>query len=219
MGLLLLVLLVNLSWSVLSAARGTAARLTDRAEALGLERVGWHVLSREIAAGVPGRDWALASERVLPLRAFRGVAQLCGGASAAGGGLVRPQGMRDADPEKDSLLLLTTDGAWRAAKLTGRLAAGNGCGGGVEIWSWHPPVADVLLARLFESGSYHLEDRAIRYRLGAAGRQPLTEERLDAGSAFLRAGAGLRLRLHVRVDDDVTWRSERQLTTGSGPDA
>jgi hypothetical protein len=44
-------------------------------------------------------------------------------------------------------------------------------------------VPSVIL--VFESGSYHLSDRALRYRIGAAGRQPLTAEALyDAGSRF-----------------------------------
>jgi hypothetical protein len=38
---------------------------------------------------------------------------------------------------------------------------------------------------IFESGSYHLSSRALRYRIGAAGRQPLTAEALHLpGSRF-----------------------------------
>jgi hypothetical protein len=69
----------------------------------------------------------------------------------------------------------------------------------------------VLLARVFERGSYHLEDRAIRYRLGEAGRQPLTAERLESGSSLVANGGGVSMRLRVRVDDRVVWDTKRTL--------
>jgi hypothetical protein len=58
---------------------------------------------------------------------------------------------------------------------------------GEIIMEWrlgvNPPPASALLT--FESGSYHLSGRALRYRIGSAGRQPLTSEALrDPGSRF-----------------------------------
>ena len=74
----------------------------------------------------------------------------------------------------------------------------------------------MVLARVFERGSYHLEDRAIRYRAGDGGRQPLSEERLESGSAFLASAAGVELRLRVRVDEQTSWETSRRLT-GAAP--
>ena len=220
MSLLLTLLLAQLSWSVLLAARRTTARLTARAEALDTERLGWHVLSAEVRAGVAGRDWSVALSRVLPLRAFRGLGELCPGTSDAEGGLVRYHGIRLADPAKDSLLLLTGAGEWRTVKLVARATTSLRCpgweAGALERWRWDPPVAGVLLARVFERGSYHLEDGALRYRLGEAGRQPLTLERLEAASTFARVGAALELRLRVIVEQGVTWETTRR-TSGLDP--
>ena len=45
-------------------------------------------------------------------------------------------------------------------------------------------------ALVFESGTYYLSQRALRYRIGAEGRQPLTDELLrDAGSAMAMSAA------------------------------
>jgi hypothetical protein len=221
--LLLMALLLQFSWSLLASARRTTARLVERSEALDTERLGWHVLSRETAAGLPGRDWGLEGERVLPLRAFRGVAEACAPGVRPDGGVVRFRGVRLAEPAKDSLLLLTAAGAWIPAKLTGREPGDFTCpgwpAGEGEAWSWEPAVEGVVLARVFERGSYHLEDRAIRYRVGQGGRQPLTEERLEQGSAFLPAGAGVLMRLRVRADEGVTWETRRPLPAEEGPDA
>jgi hypothetical protein len=69
---------------------------------------------------------------------------------------------------------------------------------------------------VFERGSYHLEDRAIRYRTGDGGRQPLSEERLESGSAFLGSAAGVDLHLRLRVDERTLWDTSRRLT-GAAP--
>lgn len=219
--LLLTALLAQMSWSLLLAARRTTSRLIDRSEALETERVGWHVLSHELRAGLGERDWSVASARVLPLRAYRGLAELCGAHAVSDGGVVRYQGMRLPEPAKDSLLLLTSAGEWRAVKLLSRVPTTTSCpawpGAELERWSWEPRVDDVLLARVFERGSYHLEDRALRYRLGDGGRQPLTVERLEAGSAFASSPSGIELRLQVRVQEGVVWESTRRLG-GGDPD-
>jgi hypothetical protein len=218
--LLLMALVVQLSWSLLASARATTSRLIQRSEALDAERLGWHVLSREVGAGVPSRDWTVESARVLPLRAFRGLAEVCAQHASADGALVRYDGMRLPEPAKDSLLALSDQGEWLALRLTSRSPSSLECpawpGAAVERWSWEPAQTGVVLARVFERGSYHLEDRAIRYRTGDGGRQPLSEERLESGSAFLVSAAGLDLHLRLRVDERTRWDSSRRLV-GAAP--
>jgi hypothetical protein len=192
--------------------------LVVRSEALETERLAWHVLSAELAAGIPSRDWWVeGAGRVLPLRAFRGLAEVCPSLPAdAGGAWVRYGGIRLADPAKDSLLVLTRAGAWVTTKLANRSPSTAGCPGWsdepLERWSWEPGVTGALLLRAFERGSYHLEDRALRYRLGGAGRQPLTVERIESSSAFVPSLAGLDLLLSVLVEEDVVWSTRRRIS-------
>lgn len=217
-GLLLMALLVQLSWSLLAAARRTAQRLIQRSEALDTERLGWHVIAREVNAGLPSRDWRVETSRVLALRAFRGVAETCPGSASRDGALVRYAGIRLAEPAKDSLLALTETGLWTVLRITARTPALSGCpawpGAAVERWSWEPPAPGVVLARVFERGSYHLEDKAIRYRSGEGGRQPLSEEVLESGT-FAATSAGLELHLRLRVDERTLWDTSRRLSGGA----
>jgi hypothetical protein len=222
MALLLTSLLVPLAWALVASARGAALRVVERSEALEVERTGWHVLSSEVGSGLPGRDWTVDRPRVLSLRAFRGVAEVCEPPSAAGEALVRHSGLRLADPTKDSLLVLTAEGAWEVARLVTRAPVTGRCPGWaepLERWRWEPEIGSAVLLRVFERGSYHLEDRAFRYRAGDGGRQPLTPERLhDAGSAFERTGSVLELRLSVHAEPGTLWASIRRLSLEALPD-
>jgi hypothetical protein len=214
---------VQLTWSVVLAARRAAAGLMERSEALDTERVAWHVLGAELGAGIAVRDYGLPSGRVLPLRAFRGTAELCAALRTANGGVVRYRGMRGPDPEKDSLLVLTTGGSWHTLRLVSREDGPAPCPGWPaedgERWRWEPPLDDVLLARVFERGTYHLEDRALRYLSGTGGRQPLTPERLDGSSSVFAPVSGrLDLFLRVQAEGDVVWESSRVLTRVESPD-
>ena len=215
--IVLTTLLVHLSWSVLVAARKTADRLIQRSEAIDAERLGWHVLSSELRAGIPARDWRVEGGKVIPLRAFRGLGEVCPSISAADGALVRYRGMRLPDPVKDSLLVLSASGRWLALKLSSRSASLTTCpdwpAEPVERWGWEPELDGVLLARVFERGSYHIEDKAIRYRAGDAGRQPLTAERVESGSLLSLTASGVDLRLRVRVDERVIWDTTRRLAS------
>jgi hypothetical protein len=214
--LLLTALLVQLTWSVVLSARRAAAGLLDRSEALETERVGWQVLSAELGAGVASRDYGVSAGTALQLRAFRGLGELCPALLTPTGGVVRYAGMRAPDPTKDSLLVLTTSGSWRGLRLLSREEDAPACPGWPpeegERWRWEPPTDGVLLARVFERGSYHLEDGAVRYLSSEGGRQPLTPERLDGvGSAFAPAAGRLDLRLRVRAGGGVVWESNRLL--------
>ena len=150
---------------------------------------------RMTAADVGG--WSSDS---LAMRAFRGSGVPCG--TTPGGVLVRYKGDRLPDPAKDSVLVV------RAAAETGLLllddapAAGECAALADEIvlrleTTASVPQAAVLL--VFESGSYHLRTGALRYRIGAGGRQPLTVQTL--GHPFSRFSAvtthGIRFQLEA----------------------
>ena len=217
--LLLTFLIVELVWGLAAAARRAVVRLMEAEEALVTERVGWHVLQAEVRGGVPGRDWEVLDGTVLPVRAFRGVAEPCAEVSSSGA-VVRYRGIRLPEPDKDSVLVLTGGGAWRAVRLASREAGGEACGayegGRVERWTWEPPVEGPLLLRLYERGSYHLEDGAVRYRIGRGGRQPLTPEALAPdGSGFSRGPGGApTVRFRVRVGEEGVREWTRALPDG-----
>lgn len=177
--------------------------LVRRVDSLELVRTVWVVLDEELASGRHGRDWRLDESGFVELRAFRGVARVCGSASADSGFHVVYRGRRAPAPGGDSVLVLGTDSRWRAFALAGSSATGD-CEDEetdeVSRWDWEqPPSAPPpVLARLFERGSYHLVDGALRYRRGEGGRQPLTQERLLPESGFVGAEEGVLVRLHLR---------------------
>lgn len=148
---------------------------------------------RMMAADV--RAWSADS---IALRAFRGSGTPCG--STGGGVLVRYSGDRLPDPLKDSVLVVGAQPEHSVMLFDASPAAGM-CSAlpGETILeirtSGTLPQNAVLL--VFEPGSYHLTTRALRYRLGAAGRQPLTAEALR--HPFSRfdeiTGDGIRFRL------------------------
>jgi hypothetical protein len=133
-----------------------------------------------------GRDWVMVGGDSLLLRAYRGHALLHSVAPEHGTVLACYRGSRSASPEKDSVLLLGLDGQWRAGDLLSRTPASSSCedlveGGRSERWTLAPMPVGVVLARVFETGSYHLVDGALRYRRGEGGRQPLTPETIENG--------------------------------------
>ncbi len=181
--LVLLSLVVQMGWTVLGAQRRAASSLALRAEGLETVRtVGW-LLSQELAGGEPGGDW-WASEDSIGLRAFRGLGVVLGGSGLPDRLRVCYRGIRNPAPEKDSVLLLGTDGRWRAHDLVRRTRLSGGCAqvpeSSEEEWVLSPEPRSSVLARAFERGSYHLSSGALRYRRGGGGRQPLTPERIQA---------------------------------------
>lgn len=198
--LVLLAGLVGGSWRVFASQRRAAEELRARTEVLDADRAVRVILAAELAAGVPGRDWWLRQADVVELRAFRGWAARCAGADRGIDEIVVAyRGMRLPDPEKDSVLALLPDGRWSVAALVGRTGLAPECPGTTELpapdarieaWRLDPPLPDAILLRTFERGSYHLEDGSLRYRRGAAGRQPLTPPVLDPLVSGLGAGPG-----------------------------
>jgi hypothetical protein len=119
--------------------------------------------------------------------------------------------------------MLGESGRWFVVKLTSRTSATITCpdwdpADALQRWRWEPTIEAPLLGRIFERGTYHVEDESVRYRVGAGGRQPLTPERLDplrSGFAEL-SGALLQFRMGLQVNDSVTWEWAALLPTEGG---
>lgn len=162
------------------------ADAAQRAETLRILRT---VLASEIRAGLAGRDWWITAGDSVSLRAFRGAGIVCGSTGATAVLQVRARGLRHADPEKDSVLVLGRDGQWRVAALIARASAPDsvcrGLGQGEsQRWTVDRMVPSATLVRYFERGSYHIADHAFRYRRGSSGRQPLTVLLVDESSTL-----------------------------------
>jgi hypothetical protein len=214
--LVLGLLVVQLSLGVLARARSAEARLTARAESLEAVRIARHIVGREVRRGRAGRDWTVFGRDSLVLRAFRGVGEICPWRPGVREILVAYRGVREADASKDSVLLMDRDGTWTARALVWVGGSDVSCPQAptvaVERWRLDRDApAGVVLARVFERGSYHLTGGALRYRRGAAGRQPLTPEVLRTPpSGFDRSGDAVVL---LMTPDDgagavgAPWRS------------
>lgn len=212
--LLLALLLVHVAWSVAASQRSAAARLVHRSETLAAERAVWWVMTEETGPGLEGRDWEVVEPGVLRVRAFRGGGAACPGVTSGEGWVaVRYRGWRVPDPDKDSVLYVDEAGHRGVADLVDRVRADVPCSlregeHGEWLRLGDAPDARPVLARVWETGSYHLEDRAFRYLRGRAGRQPLTAEVLD------RPGTDLR------TDGDGAWLAFRGMRwPGTPPDA
>jgi hypothetical protein len=213
---LLLALLIQGVWSVFAHHRNAALSTTHRAEGLETIRTVSWILSRELSGSREGRDRRGMSPDSFSVRAFRGMGTVVPSGSPKGTLRVCYQGLRAPDPGKDSVLLLTAAGSWRAGNLETRRVVAATCpslpGGRLEEWTLEGGSGksqEGVVARIFESGSYHLADEAFRYRRGRGGRQPLTAPRIHAGSFRAGAGGELRWRLHLTVPgrgaDTLAW--------------
>jgi len=186
------VLLTHLRVARIIAARTSAADAT---------RLALHVLATEFRLASPAADIHASGRDSIAARLPR----LSGTVCALGPGRiwVRASGMREPDPSKDSVLLVSGVGE-RATALAGLTEEAGPCppasGQTVYRLDWTPAPERGGAVLVFENGSYFLRERALRLRMGGEGRQPLTEEVfLDAGSGFvLRSDsgqAGLEVRL------------------------
>ena len=190
----LIALLVPGIWATLARQIAAGTRMVSRAEALeGIRVVSW-LIPRELELGSEGRDWTASSDTVA-LRAFRGFAVSDSVGASPGDHWVCFSGDRAPDPRKDSVLVLWPSGAWTQADLlrhrrTAGTCSGPGPSGVVAQWSVAGISEEALAFRLFERGSYHLEDEALRYRRGEGGRQPVTSEFMERGRFVPGPGGG-----------------------------
>lgn len=180
-----LFLLVLLGLARFAGAQGRLSAMThDRTRTSDVTRTVGLVLGGELRYSarpdyVPGAD-------SIRLRAVRGSGSLCGrdGAEIR----VRYRGLRQPDPAKDSVLLVTsTDTHGFAHGLAGAVSD-PGCGQGYRLTLDPEPAVNTGWALIFESGSYHISGGALRYRRGGGGRQPVTEAILERGSFRTTSG-------------------------------
>jgi Tfp pilus assembly protein PilV len=205
--LLIGLFVLQLGLETLARLRSAQAALSARADALVALRVGSHVLRRELRHGLAGRDWA-ASGDSLALRAFRATAVVCASDSAAAELTVRYRGDRAPDPSKDSVLVTTPEGVTTVHALVGVGAASSACaapGVGARLRLDRGAPSGAVLARVFERGSYHLSDAALRYRRGASGRQPLTPEVWTSATAWDLSGDRLGVEVVPSSRGGVAW--------------
>lgn len=162
----------------LRRAQGYASRLAE-AEAL---RISSTVLNTELRWLDPRLELLGVGDDSVALRTVRGTGVVC---DTAGDGLrVIYQGRRMPQPDKDSVIVvLQGEDTVPLSLLTSSLSRSTGVpacsvpeSGRLYHWRLPRDVPPGALLLLFETGSYHLSGRALRYRSGGAGRQPLTPE-------------------------------------------
>lgn len=170
--------------SVLATQNRLLRSVSDRSADADALRLTAGVLREEMRWIDPARDIRSIAGDSIALRVFRGGGRVC--AVAADVVTVAYAGAREPSADKDSVLLRTAAGETvRAVRDVVDAPCGSDPGLRLRLDSVAPdPVAYALV---FESGSYFLQNRALRYRLGAEGRQPLTDER------FATTGYPLRL--------------------------
>jgi len=197
-------LVIQGGWSVLATLRRSGEKASASAERLETVRTVAWILEQELAGGRPGGDWWPGDGDTLGLRAYRGLAVV---RDSSGGGTLEVcfRGMRAPNPAKDSVLLLSGSGLWTPHALVSRVRGEAGCFGGtdgwVERWTMEPMARGSVFGRVFERGSYHLADMALRYRRGAGGRQPLTPLRIAAGEMTEGGWDGEGLQWSIRLSD------------------
>jgi type II secretory pathway pseudopilin PulG len=164
-GMLLGLLLAQLALARVTAQRALTAEAT---------RTTLQVVGGEVRRALPA-DVRSVSADSLAMRSFRGTGIIC--AIMANELRLRYRGDRLPDAAKDSVLLLPSA---RVARIIETGPATHACdaraGEAVVYIRVAGYMAGDAVALVFESGAYFLTTRALRYRLGAEGRQPLTAE-------------------------------------------
>lgn len=183
-----------------------ARALGDRLGRAETERLAAGVLRQELR-WIERADVTALAEDSLALRLLRGIGVTCG--SSGDRVLVDYWGLREPNPEKDSILIVGAAGESRGALLGSEPTSSSCAAGGARLLRLSvPPRPGVVL--IYERASYHLSTRALRVRTGAEGRQPITDEWLDdAGTGLLIDPADTLPRgiaLRIRDAPARTWR-------------
>lgn len=202
----LLLLVVQVAWWTTATQSLVSMRVVAGARMLDETRLIHQVLSTEIRHGEPGGDWMVVGGD-LGLRAFRGFGFTCRTQPADGWG-VAVTGYRRADSDKDSALVLSTDGSWRPTALVRRTRReGLDCqqlpGFSTEVWRLDPEPTRPLVALYFEKGAYRLASDAFRYRRGQSGWQPLTGTGMAPDSSVLLAAGVNGLEARLKWEDSA----------------
>lgn len=153
------------------------------------------VLGTELRRGVTPADWAVHPGDSVRLRAFRGMAWICGVRSSPSPRVyVVFAGDRSPNAAKDSVLVLNGTVATTAVRLRGR-RSGATCpglaGAPAEEWDLGPKPPREGILRLFESGAYSVGAGALRYRVGRGGRQPVVGSTFDTASGLRPLVSGI----------------------------
>jgi hypothetical protein len=202
--LVLTTLLVAVLIGVLVAQTRLGSVIAQRSSGNDAVRSASFILSGEVRRTTPYDLRALTSDS-LALRAFRGAGIIC--AVNATEIRVRYRGDRLPNADKDSALIIHGDSVGVLRVVESRTVTGT-CtpAAGETLVAMRfgainlPPDGVVLI---FESGSYYLSTRALRYRIGAEGRQPLTAELFkDATTQFLPAATARAPRLTLGLNDE-----------------
>jgi hypothetical protein len=197
--LLLGLLVVHLGLDSLTRLNAARERIAARTDALVALRVGRHVLRREMRHGLMGTDWEVGGDSI-SIRAFRGAALVCRNDSTDARLVVSYAGDRAPDPTKDSVLLLTAEGRGEVRALEATApppvpCVGLDTAGAASFHLDDGAPRGIVALKLFERGSYHLSDAALRYRRGASGRQPLTPEVWSAATGWMASEAWVGVEL------------------------
>lgn len=172
-------------WHARQVVRGEAVRTTVA------------ILTAELRYVSPVTDIHGIGADTIAMRVFRGTGVVC--AVAAAGPIVRYTGLRRPEPAKDSALVIHGDGSASAARVAAVTRVASECATRgdedlIRVELDPPPTAPAVIL-VFESGSYHLADRALRYRQGDSGRQPLTAEAFAGrGNRFETVGGSISSR-------------------------
>ena len=150
------------------------ARQSADAEAM---RVVHGVLHADLRA-TSRADIRRAAGDSVAARLFRSVGVPCGRVGADL--LVRFSGLRSPAAGKDSLVFLYAPGDEAAALVQTEPGACDAAAD-EEVLRFSG-AGEPAVVLLFESGTYYVRDRALRYRLGAEGRQPITDERFASAA-------------------------------------
>lgn len=202
-GMLVLGLLTTVSIGLLAVELRLVREAASLAEAGNAARFAARLLRAELRPVVPGPDVRGQGLDSTSQRVFRGSGIVC---SASGTSAeVRYRGIRDPDPAKDSVLLLTPAGEFAAPLVSVGPPAAPACVASPGELRFHLAWADTLVPGptllVFESGTWHLSGGALRYERGAGGRQPVTAAVLNDDSTDITAEAvagattAIRLRL------------------------
>lgn len=180
--LLIGALLMVAGWRSTSVVRTGVDRLQLRAARGDAHRVVGLLLDLD-GGGLVG---ATGRPNEVSVRAHRWWGATCDTTAAPGRALARVQGLRQPDPDKDSVMVVSAAGGTFLRRLEG-VRRGAICDGeGVElVWTPEDGEAAAVALRGFEHGAYRL-DNAFRYGRGRGGAQPLTAEVFPSDSVELR---------------------------------